>query len=84
MGFRALSIEYKKAGNEERGECICSIFRHSILFFVQYASILLPEVNQITLQFCLVAEFNTERVSVVFPDTVVVTTSVSEFTVFGR
>ena len=84
MGFRVLSIEYKKAGNEERGECICSIFRHSILFFIQYSSILLPEVNPITLQFCLVAEFNTERVSVVFPDTVVVTTSVSEFTVFGK
>src|SRR5438445_5421255 len=71
----AFNMEYKKIGNDARGECICWKHLCSILFFAQYSCILPPDENAIILQSFLYAESKIERVSAVFPETLVATTN---------
>src|SRR5574337_38072 len=83
-GPNTFKIVYKNPGKDALGEWIFGTILCSILYFWQYSCILLPEENAINLHLVFLAASSTDKVSAVFPDTLVVMTSVFESTVFGR
>ena len=80
IGFKTFKIPYKKIGKDALGEWFFSNFLYSKLFEIQYFSIFPPEENAITSQAVSFASFKISNVSLVFPETLMITTNVFFFT----